>query len=365
MLEYIQRGGGWWQGTTTIAGSSARLDLQQPANPSEQAIHVAADFLQWVQQHEAECCAYVGKQLAAGDFNSNMRRHSTAQPILDGPAILSSLRPAMVVLWPDHAELRYECDALPGGNLQGAHRIDVLIDGRKSPQLVSLLALDFSRRAECHFERPLPADAVDFENSLAEQFIAKAAEGRLRLDTELKGLLDQAIRATKDGIGHATAGTASYLTSVKALLSELAKTPQTIVERVFVSLHVRHPAGKRMPFKQKLAIAPTDRARFDGSGAFPRVELFNVDLKGEGESSEAFTAALRARLQEAATWLAKQSPAVFRDLREAGFTTEAFIHVVAQIETDLVAVNLPPEFLAECGRHGLTMSIATSNCANW
>jgi hypothetical protein len=49
------------------------------------------------------------------------------------------------------------------------------------------------------------------------------------------------------------------------------------------------------PEVARLVFAPTDRARFDGSGAFPSVELFSVDLEDEGGSSDALRLDCRSR----------------------------------------------------------------------
>jgi hypothetical protein len=46
-------------------------------------------------------------------------------------------------------------------------------------------------------------------------------------------------------------------------------------------------------------------------------------------------------------------------LREAGFVTDVFGG--AWIDSDQIDLDLPPEFLSECGRHGLTISLITND----
>jgi hypothetical protein len=365
MLEYVNRDGGWWQGTATIAGLPVPMHVQQNANPSEEALQAAADFLQWVQQNEPPCRAYLAERLSAGEFQSNVPWHGRRPPTVDGPAIVKALRPAQLVLSPELAELRYDCAALPGGSLEGAHRIEVMIGAGKAPEAVLLQELDRHSRAADLLERPLPADAADFANSLADQFVATAAEGPLRFDAELKGLLDQAVEDTEGRLRKASPYATAYLTAVKAVLKDLAQLAHTQIDRLFLSVRVRHPAGKRIPLKKKLVFAPTDRARFEGAGAFPWVDLGCVDFADEGATPEALAAALHAHLEGAADWLARQSPAVFQELRAAGFLTEVFVYVVARIAEGSVDLNLPPKFLAECGRHGLTMAVALSDSTEW
>jgi hypothetical protein len=365
-LEFINRNGSWWQGRATIAGSSARMDVQQGANPADAALNAAADTLQWVQENEPAIRTYMGERLATGDFRTNPQRQvSTTMRYLDDPTILSGLRPCKIVLWGDYADLEYDCTALPDGNLLGGHTVNIRIDAGKSPTLCSLYYLDFCQKAERFFERPLPADAVDFENSVADQLIAKAAEwGWLRLDAELSDMLEKAIDRTDARINDGSAECVSYMKSVKLLLRDIPKTSTTRLKTIFVSLQARHHAGKRVPFKDKLVFASCDQARFVGAGAYPMVCLFSLhvsDFAKGPEPVEALPAAFQDGLKVAAQWLAKQSLTVFHDLRQAGFVTEVFLSVAARIESDGVNIKLTPDFLSECARLGLTISMSVDN----
>lgn len=364
ILEYINRFGGWWQGKTTVAGWFVRLDVQQGANIPEGALSVAADFLQWVQKNEPIVRACVEKQLSAGDARSNILDHVAGVPRLDNPGILHHLRPYMIVLFEDHAELRYDCDALPGGNLFGAQQVYVSIDSSKSPESVFLMDLGFDRRAERLFDRPLPQDALDFENSLGDQIIARAATDRLALDAELRGILKQAIEDADRRIKAGSPECASYMISVKAMLLDIGKAAPTVVKRVFADLRCHHQSGKFNPFKQKMVFSADEKSAFDRSGSVASVRLLFLSSHHFEKSEkpvDAFEVALQDELKAAAKWLAKQSPAAFQELREAGYVMNIDINILARVGQDPLNLELPPELLFECGRHGLKVSITTNN----
>lgn len=265
-LEYINRDGGWWQGTARVAGCIVRVDLQQPANVPPQALTVAARFFRWIQSNQSLLHAHVENELTAGNAHSNIRDHGTRAPRLNHPEILRDLRPYMVVLWDDHVELRYDCDALPDGNVFGAQRIYVSVDSNFSLERTFLMAQTLERRAEQFFERPVPVDASDFVNSLGDQLIAKAATGRLALDSELRGHLKAAISDAEQRSHAGSPECASYMVSVKALLSEIGKAAPTIVKQIVADLRCHHSSGRLTPFKQKLVLAAEDGVHFERSG---------------------------------------------------------------------------------------------------
>ena len=137
------------------------------------------------------------------------------------------------------------------------------------------------------------------------------------------------------------------------------------VENISVSLRAWHRTGKRVPataFIEKLVIKPTDPVKKAKGPGVPRVDLLSLaiaDYSDEDEPNEAFVAALKDSFLKVAKWLAKQSPDVFVDLRDADFVTDVFIG--AWIDSDQIDLDLPPEFLTECGRHGLTISLITND----
>jgi hypothetical protein len=137
------------------------------------------------------------------------------------------------------------------------------------------------------------------------------------------------------------------------------------VETISVALRAWHAEGKRVPaaaFVAKMVIArgdPVKKGKGTGEPCFDLLSLAAEDFVKEEEPSEAFAAALREGLNSAARWLAKQSPSVFQALREAGFVTDIFIG--AWIDLDQLDLDLPPDFLVQCGRHGLTVSIITND----
>ncbi|HZZ77289.1 MAG TPA: hypothetical protein VFE62_02155 [Gemmataceae bacterium] len=359
-LEYINVDGGWWQGVTIVAGCSARLDFQKGANPSQDDVEKAAKYLQTVRTHEPAFRAFVGQKLAERNFDTNVEEDVSGRPI---PADLSKLRPSMVVLWSDWADLEYDCSALPEGHLLGANRVEVLLDAGETPTKLFLHRDDLRYKAGRLLQQIVPTQAEDYVNSLADQFISRVAQwGSIGFNPELRQLLTRAIEDVKRRLGGGTPDYLAYMRSVKALLLELEAATSSPESRIFdlrVYVRVRHPDGKRLPFKQKLVFAPGDRARFEGAGKFPIIYLFTVndiEFEKDPDPLAAFTAAVPERYQQAACWLANQSPEVFESLRAAGFITDVFISIGARFATEYVDLPMPLEFLAQCSRLGFAIT---------
>lgn len=89
------------------------------------------------------------------------------------------------------------------------------------------------------------------------------------------------------------------------------------------------------------------------------VSLSIGDYLEADEPCEAFSADLQDQLLEAARWLQNQPPPLFDALRERGL--EADIFVGAWINGDQLDLDLPPEFIFECGKRGLPLSIVTND----
>jgi hypothetical protein len=352
-LEYINRDGGWWQGTVVIAGVPVRIDWEaEETNIPSDRIEEAGRRLRWMQEHEAALRDYAGAQLLAGDFDSSIRIHEKRKPRLDDESVVGRLLPQMVRIWDSGSSLTYDASDLPGGELFGAHEVTIYVDAELAPESVKLDRLDFSARAKRLFQRPFPQDLAGFENSIADQLIAKAAEyGSLDMDSELRTLVEQSLEQVAAMTVTCSPLAKSYLGEAKRLLQEIAKTEETTIKHIIVSVHVKHPQNKRMPFKQKLSFEKGDGTRFEGDGGFPRISLCEVSFDEVGESIELFSDILEKRLLRAARWLAKQSPTVFEELRAAGFSATANFYVVAFMANNFLEVQVPAAFLAECGRH--------------
>jgi len=71
----------------------------------------------------------------------------------------------------------------------------------------------------------------------------------------------------------------------------------------------------------------------------------------EAEPHEAFSIGVRKALLAAAEFLDRRSPEVISALRAAGLSLRLFIDV--RMNQDQMDLELPPEFLATCGRHRL------------
>jgi hypothetical protein len=138
---------------------------------------------------------------------------------------------------------------------------------------------------------------------------------------------------------------------------------------VATSLFLRawHREGMRLrpaEFVNRVVIAPGDPVIKHKGAGHARIELISlvdVEFDEAPEPANAMLAALQDGLVKAAQWLAKQSPALFHELRSAGFVTDILVFVVGKVEeATTLDLDLPPEFLAECGRLGLTVSITIS-----
>jgi hypothetical protein len=111
-----------------------------------------------------------------------------------------------------------------------------------------------------------------------------------------------------------------------------------------------------------LPIAHSDGVHKAEGPGVPRVQLLSLSIEdfiGQEEPSEAFAAALRTGLLNAARWMEKQSPEVFTSLRAEGANADVFIG--AWIDSDQIDLVLPPEFLVECARHGLPITLITND----
>jgi hypothetical protein len=137
------------------------------------------------------------------------------------------------------------------------------------------------------------------------------------------------------------------------------------VENISASMRAWHRTGKRPPaakFVNRILISPTDLVRIAEGPGVPRFQLLSLAINSfsdQAEATEAFAAALKESQIVAANWLAKQESEIFQDLRDAGFITDVCIR--AWIDCDQLDLDLPPEFLSECARLGLTISIVTND----
>ena len=66
------------------------------------------------------------------------------------------------------------------------------------------------------------------------------------------------------------------------------------------------------------------------------------------------------KMQEFVRWLKKQEPSAFEQLRQTGCVTEVSLFVVADVSEDAVDLALSSEFMGECVRLGLALSIMVS-----
>jgi hypothetical protein len=81
-------------------------------------------------------------------------------------------------------------------------------------------------------------------------------------------------------------------------------------------------------------------------------DFSHIDTSADaGAQSEAFHAGVVEGFRAAGQFLSKRSPAVTRAMRASGIKLRLFIEV--RMDQDQMELELPPEFLAACGMHGL------------
>lgn len=353
---------GCWVARAELASSPISIEIFEDVDPDEEALNTAAGLLKWIQANEHAVRAFIAGELKAGNASSNMNL-GPLPPIQDPP--VQDLSPYKMVFWGDRVEVGHHCDYLSEHNLFGAQQVHVEVGADKSLSNLELLDHGFDICAERIYSQPLPEDARDFENSIADQFIAAAATGPpLRLDDELRELLQEAIQDVQRRIESGSTECASYMRSVKARLLDIASAARTAIVRIFVQIECRHSSGKFDPFKKMLSIAPEDGAQFDRAGKRATLRLLFINrgqfAKGK-DGFQAYSKVVNDGFLAVAKLLAKQHPAAFQDARAAGYEVKVVIAVMERPGQDPVVTELPSEFLSECGRHGLSVTMVTEH----
>jgi hypothetical protein len=78
-----------------------------------------------------------------------------------------------------------------------------------------------------------------------------------------------------------------------------------------------------------------------------------------GAQSEAFYAGIIEAFREAGRFLDGRSPQVTATMRLAGLALRLFVDV--RMDQDQMEVEFPPEFLAACGRHNLSIYLISND----
>lgn len=141
------------------------------------------------------------------------------------------------------------------------------------------------------------------------------------------------------------------------------------VSWVKVMVRAWHPDGRCVPdalFVDHLCPDPTPAvivvARSRELWQTALVMVVEVDLATFAdvhEPSEALAKAVRGQLERAGQWLCELPADVLGEPRRQGFVID--VHVDAWIKCDQFELDLPPEFIAGCGRHQLAVSILTND----
>ena len=95
--------------------------------------------------------------------------------------------------------------------------------------------------------------------------------------------------------------------------------------------------------------------------AVVRLSDFNdVDTTTDaGAQSDAFFSAVVEAFRTAARFLDERSPAVTGAMRSSGLSLRLFVDV--RMDQDQMELELPPELLAACGRHGMGVFIISND----
>jgi hypothetical protein len=78
-----------------------------------------------------------------------------------------------------------------------------------------------------------------------------------------------------------------------------------------------------------------------------------------GAQSEAFFAGVMEAFRAAGQFLDRRSPETIAAMRSAGLSLRILVEV--RMDQDQIALEFPPNLLAACGRHGLSMYIISND----
>jgi hypothetical protein len=89
-------------------------------------------------------------------------------------------------------------------------------------------------------------------------------------------------------------------------------------------------------------------------------DFSHVDKSADaGAQSEAFFAGIGNAFRATAQFLDHRSPSITDSIRAAGLCLRLFIEI--RMDQDQMELELPPEFLAACGRHGLGVYVISND----
>lgn len=366
-LVRTDRGGvASWYGQNTVSGTFVRIAIVNEPKLGQQRMDEVAGVLAWVQQHEPVLRQFIAAQIAAGSATSNLA-NSIQMAQSEVEKFLNDLRPcefnASAFL-----ELVYCCDLLPGGNLQGVHRIGVTLDPDNKPTAVHLYALANDRRADALFVTPVPPEIADFVDSTADQFLAAA--DNIQWNEELREILNQARADIQRRLASCSEKAREYLVQASNILVDMEKDAmgssptstggvQPQIVRVCFDLECTHSSGKFDPFKKKLTPLKDDNIQFDRADgkAILRFDLiFRHSHPAGAKGFESFNKAVEKTLLKIGKWLAKQSPTAFQEVRDAGYQPKFVLSVLQATGQDAVTLDLPTDFLTECAKHAVPVS---------
>jgi hypothetical protein len=236
-LTLVNRDWHHWFSLQEIAGVRIPCELHLGTNYRPQEIDQAADLLQQVQTAADSLRDHCNAALQAADYTANCVADEECRPVpLGDLPELNQLRPCRLLIWPDHADLLYEFDALPAGHLLGAHVMQVRVDaaGFGRPYLMQETLPHRARRI---LDRPLSDELAGwYVNCLADQCVASALTiwgfDESDDDPELLAIFAEALRDLERWLMEATPEAWYYLRSVWFLINDMHRSLRDISSAV-------------------------------------------------------------------------------------------------------------------------------------
>jgi hypothetical protein len=211
-----------WQAIVRLSDPDRPVlfDLNTLGELDETVVDFAIHFLQWVIQNEPELRLRLADRLMEGNYT---RKSDVSIVFEDRDKIISTLRPHSIILWHicGTGEIWYDCTPSPEGNLSGATEINVNLDAEKQIESIRVYSWSMtSKRAARFLERAVPPDTNYAKDSLADQFMSRAAIwGWLEFDSNLRVHFECCRKAVEEKLTKLTGRSHAYFLELLAILN--------------------------------------------------------------------------------------------------------------------------------------------------
>jgi hypothetical protein len=147
-----------------------------------------------------------------------------------------------------------------------------------------------------------------------------------------------------------------------------------MIGSVLIALQASHRSGRGVTtaeFLEPLNIRPGEIEGVQADGGswvaglvyfavIRRSAFAHIDTSSDaGAQSEAFFAGVIEAFRGAARFLDQRPPSITANMRAGGLSLRLFVDV--RMDQDQMELELPPEILAACGRHGLGMYVISND----